>query len=81
MRTILVLNSKGGSGKTTLATNIAGFFADRGEAVALADFDVQHSSFDWLAARESDRPEIKGIDAANHGLRTPSGIEIGRAHV
>ncbi len=76
MRTILVLNSKGGSGKTTLATNIAGFFADRGEAVALADFDVQHSSLDWLAARESERPEIKGIDAANHGLRIPSGIDV-----
>lgn len=76
MRTILVLNSKGGSGKTTVATNIAGFFADRGEAIALADFDVQHSSLDWLAAREADRPEIKGIDAANHGLRIPAGIEI-----
>ncbi|MSR14727.1 MAG: chromosome partitioning protein [Gammaproteobacteria bacterium] len=76
MRTILVLNSKGGSGKTTVAINIAGFFADRGQAVALADFDVQHSSLDWLASREADRPEIKGIDAANHGLRVPSGTEI-----
>ncbi|MBI2802466.1 MAG: AAA family ATPase [Gammaproteobacteria bacterium] len=76
MRTILVLNSKGGSGKTTIATNIAGFFADRGQAVALADFDPQHSSLDWLAARESDRPEIKGIDAAGHGLRVPSGIDV-----
>lgn len=76
VRTILVLNSKGGSGKTTVATNIAGFFADRGEAIALADFDVQHSSLDWLAAREAERPAIKGIDAANHGLRVPAGIEI-----
>lgn len=76
MRTILVLNAKGGSGKTTLATNIAGFFADRGQAVALADFDVQRSSLDWLAAREADRPEIKGIDAAAHGLRIPGGIDV-----
>jgi chromosome partitioning protein len=76
VRTILVLNSKGGSGKTTIATNIAGFFADRGQAVALADFDVQHSSLDWLAAREEDRPEIKGIDAVNSGLRVPAGIEV-----
>ena len=76
MRTILVLNAKGGSGKTTLATNIAGFFAERGQGVALADFDIQHSSLDWLAARDAERPEIKGIDAANHGLRVPSGIEV-----
>lgn len=76
MRTILVLNPKGGSGKTTLATNIAGFFADRGQAVALADFDIQHSSMDWLAAREAERPEIKAIDAAGHGLRVPAGIEV-----
>ncbi|MGH8598773.1 MAG: AAA family ATPase, partial [Gammaproteobacteria bacterium] len=76
MRTILVLNSKGGSGKTTVATNIAGFFADRGQAVALADFDIQHSSMDWLAAREAERPVIKGIDAVAHGLRVPAGIEV-----
>lgn len=76
MRTILVLNAKGGSGKTTLATNIAGYFADRGEAVALADFDLQQSSLDWLKVRPEDRPEIKGIDAVNHGLRVPSGIEV-----
>lgn len=76
MRTILVLNAKGGSGKSTLATNIAGFFADRGQSVALADFDIQHSSMDWLAVREGDRPEIKSIDAANHGLRVPAGVDV-----
>ena len=50
MRTILVLNSKGGSGKTTIATNLAGYYASSGAAVALADFDPQGSSLDWLAA-------------------------------
>lgn len=76
MRTILVLNAKGGSGKTTVATNLAGYFADRGAAVALADFDPQGSSMDWLAARDPERPPIKAIDAANAGFRVPSGCEV-----
>lgn len=76
MRTILVLNAKGGSGKTTLATNIAGFFADRGANVALADFDPQGSSLDWLAARPPERPAIRGIAAAEHGLRIPAATEV-----
>lgn len=40
MRSILVLNPKGGCGKSTLATNIAGYFATQGQRVALADCDV-----------------------------------------
>lgn len=76
MRSILVLNAKGGSGKTTLAINIAGFFADRGASVALADFDVQGSSLDWLAQRPADRPEIKGIDAAHGSFKAPGGVDI-----
>ena len=51
MRSILVLNPKGGCGKSTLATNIAAYFALHGKRVALADCDPQQSSRDWLAAR------------------------------
>lgn len=51
MRSILILNPKGGCGKTTLATNIAGWFAMQGKKVSLADCDPQGSSTDWLAAR------------------------------
>lgn len=46
MRHIMVLNPKGGCGKSTLATNIASYFATEGNAVALADYDPQRSSLD-----------------------------------
>ncbi len=77
MRTIMLMNSKGGCGKTTLATNIATWFADEGYRVALADFDPQGSALDWLAARQdyTGIPSITGIDAAGKGLRVPRGTE------
>ncbi len=69
MRTIMVMNAKGGCGKTTIATNIAAHFANEGAAVALADFDPLGSSLDWLAARPPERVGIQGIDAVNEGLK------------
>ncbi len=60
MRRIMVLNPKGGCGKSTLATNLAGFYAIKGEPVALADLDPQQSALDWLAVRPAERPEIHG---------------------
>ncbi|MDX1443220.1 MAG: ParA family protein [Gammaproteobacteria bacterium] len=71
MRRYLVLNAKGGCGKSTLATNIAAYFASQWENVnvTLADFDPQQSSMDWLAERPADRPEITGINAHEEGLR------------
>ena len=70
MRHIMVLNSKGGCGKSTLATNIASYFAtEEGASVALADYDPQRSSLDWLARRPEDRPEIVGVAAYEAGLR------------
>ena len=61
MRAIMVLNAKGGCGKTTVATNLAGYFAVNNQRVALADLNPQASSTDWLAARASERPKIHGI--------------------
>lgn len=72
MRSILVLNAKGGCGKTTLATNIASFYAVQGHKVTLADFDPQHSSLDWLAARPETSPHISGIAAAEETFRVGS---------
>lgn len=73
MRTVLVLNAKGGSGKTTVATNLAGYYAQRGQTVTLADYDPQGSSTDWLAARPADRPAIHGVQAFadEHGRAAP----------
>ena len=69
MRHIMVLNAKGGCGKSTLATNIASYFATEGASVALADYDPQRSSLDWLDRRPEDRAEIVGLAAFEDGLR------------
>lgn len=62
-RSIVVMNCKGGSGKTTLATNLASYYATKGVPVVLADFDPQGSSLAWLAARDPDHPPIYGLAA------------------
>ena len=69
MRHIMVLNPKGGCGKSTLATNIAAYFANEGASVALADYDPQRSSLDWLQRRPEKMPKIIGVTAYNDGLR------------
>ena len=58
MYSILVANPKGGSGKTTLSTNIAGYLASTGKHVALLDLDRQKSANLWLAQRDSSLPII-----------------------
>ena len=77
MRHIMVMNAKGGCGKSTLATNIASYFANEGATVALADYDPQRSSLDWLERRPGNRPEIAGVAAFDGGLRhAPRGVDI-----
>ncbi len=61
MRNIMVLNAKGGSGKTTLATNLASYFATQDARVALVDLDPQGSASAWLEARSGARPRIQGV--------------------
>jgi chromosome partitioning protein len=65
----MVLNAKGGCGKSTLATNVAVYFAREGLEVAIADYDPQRTSLDWLAVRPSDLPKISGVPAYDEGLR------------
>jgi len=63
MRHIMIANAKGGSGKTTLATNLASYFASQNKNVVLMDYDEQCSSLDWLSARSAAKPAIQGIAA------------------
>lgn len=69
MRHIMVMNAKGGCGKSTLATNIASYFASEGHSVALADYDPQRSSLDWLERRPDNRPKIAGVAGFEDGLK------------
>jgi len=71
MRKIMLLNAKGGCGKSTLATNLASYYASQGKSVVLADFDRQGSALDWLEARPQDRAPIRGIAAWREPLRVP----------
>lgn len=74
-RTILVLNSKGGSGKTTVATNLASYFAIEDVPVALVDFDPQGSSMAWLAQRDADHAPIFGLAGWREPLWVPQHID------
>jgi chromosome partitioning protein len=62
MRKILVVNSKGGCGKTTVATNLAVALAARGEDVALADADRQKSSLSWAKRRPKNLVPVEGLN-------------------
>ncbi|MBX9676235.1 MAG: ParA family protein [Methylotenera sp.] len=59
MKTVLVANPKGGSGKTTLATNLAGYFASLNYRVMLSDLDRQQSATGWLQRRSAELPFIE----------------------
>lgn len=63
MQAILIANPKGGSGKTTLSTNIAAWLAMRGQRVALLDLDRQKSATQWLAARPPHLPAVELMQA------------------
>ncbi|MFN8999422.1 MAG: AAA family ATPase [Betaproteobacteria bacterium] len=84
LKSVLVANPKGGSGKTTLATNLAGGLANLGEPVTLWDLDRQKSSLAWLDVRPPELPPIARLDGggtANAGkgkgwlvLDSPAGL-------
>lgn len=66
MRAVLVANPKGGAGKTTLATNLCGHFANQGKRVTLCDLDRQQSALRWMAFRDAAMPPVTGYFAGNH---------------
>jgi len=76
MRSILILNAKGGSGKTTVATNLAGYYANANAKVALADYDPLGSAMDWITQRPAKYPKITGVPAVSSGLRVPRSTDV-----
>ena len=77
MRKIMVLNSKGGCGKSTIATNLASYYAYYEQKnVTLVDFDPQGSSLDWLKARTSQHPKINAINATKESVRFSKDTEV-----
>ncbi|MEO1201713.1 MAG: ParA family protein [Pseudomonadota bacterium] len=64
---IVILNPKGGSGKTTLATNIAAYYALEGPPPTLIDCDPGGYSMRWVDSRSPDRPPVYGIAAYDQG--------------
>jgi chromosome partitioning protein len=71
MPVIVVANPKGGVGKTTLSTNLAGYLASRGHAVMLGDVDRQQSSRTWLGLRPAGLPKIASWDIAQGDIVRP----------
>lgn len=73
---IVILNPKGGSGKTTLATNLASFFARRGPPPTLIDCDPHGYSMRWLSNRSPQRPRIYGVEAYDHCTQAGKGSQL-----
>jgi chromosome partitioning protein len=79
--TTLVINSKGGSGKSTVATNLASYFAAHNVPAAIMDYDPQGSCLNWLRVRPPSLAKIHGANAAPQksglrsiGMHVPAGI-------
>lgn len=72
MKTVVVINTKGGVGKTTVSINLASYFAANGFATAMMDYDPQGSTSNWLNLRSPQQPKIHGASAAQPttGLRS-----------
>ncbi|TXL66175.1 ParA family protein [Zeimonas arvi] len=74
MPVVAVVNPKGGVGKTTLATNLAGYFASTGRRTMLGDFDRQQSSAQWLKLRPPGLPPIETWAMNGSIARPPRGV-------
>lgn len=71
MKVYAVLNHKGGVGKSTIATHIAAYYANKKKKVLLGDFDVQRSSFNWLRLRPNSVPTINYWEIQDGKLAVP----------
>ena len=75
MKKVLVVNPKGGCGKTTLTTNLASYYALWGVPVAIIDLDPQQSSLEWLEQRSDRLNPIEGVDGSHGKMSVPDGIQ------
>jgi chromosome partitioning protein len=71
MPVIVVANPKGGVGKSTLSTNIAGYLASKGHAVMLGDVDRQQSARTWLSLRPAGAAPISAWEVAHDSIVRP----------
>jgi chromosome partitioning protein len=71
MPVIVVANPKGGVGKSTLATNLAGYLAVNGHSVMLGDADRQESTHTWLGMRPAGLPKIHTWEVSQDNLVRP----------
>ncbi len=69
MKRIIVINIKGGCGKTTVSTNLASYYASKGVNTALFDYDPQSSSMRWLKLRSDEMSEIYGVVAHKNAAK------------
>jgi chromosome partitioning protein len=76
LQRILVLNPKGGSGKTTIATNLASYFATRGDRPLLFDNDPQGSSTRWVKKRKPEQPYINAVAAFERSIRITRSFQL-----
>ena len=76
MQRIVVLNPKGGSGKTTIAINLASYLASRGHVPVLMDFDPQGSSVRWARKRKPSQPQVHVIAAFEKDSRTTRAFQL-----
>jgi chromosome partitioning protein len=74
MPVIAVVNPKGGVGKTTLATNLAGYFAAKGNSTMLGDFDEQQSARHWLGLRPTTASSIQTWELSAGIAKPPKGV-------
>ena len=66
IRRILIINGKGGCGKSTIATNLAVSYCERGHRTALMDYDSQASSTDWAELRKQSADDQPSNDQLNN---------------
>jgi len=69
MKRIVVINTKGGCGKTTVSTNLASYYAAKGVNTALFDYDPQNSSMRWLKLRTDGMSDIYGVVAHKNSAK------------